>query len=93
MGCPGGHIQFFRVRAPVPIDRGGARPRGHWLFESVKLLDFSWNVLIQETFFVGRLSNGAITLSDLSAMPWPDYDSAVHTAVEINKRRAENAAE
>ena len=88
MGGGGQHLQFFRLRSPLRVARD---PAEHWLFQSIRYLDFSRRALLREAMMVAQATWGAIGPEYLERCPWPDYEAVVGEAESLLRKAGGNA--
>jgi len=58
------------------------------LFPALKFIDFSFEILLHETYFAGSISSGAITYQDLCNMPFDLYETAIRRAKVIHDKKS-----
>jgi len=83
------YVKFFRFRSSFRLDRFGEQKRVLWLFPALKFIDFSFEILLHETYFAGSISSGAITYQDLCNMPFDLYETAIKRAGAIQSKKNE----
>lgn len=86
MGSPFKHFKFFRFRTSCHIDGYGVTANIFWLANSLKLIDFTDDDLLQEAIFICRVIPGCFSFDNLREMPYTTYDKILEIAKEINKK-------
>ena len=82
----GEHLKFFQFCSPLNATIITGEHGGIFWLESIKLIDFKMKNIIEDSFFVGLSSKGAITMKDLMAMDYIDYKYAVDRSIAICKK-------
>lgn len=80
----GQYDQFFRFRSPARI--AGETDSAGWLFDSIEYIDFTEDVLIDESIAISQWSFGAFKYRDLRELDFQTYDRIVmKCAKEMNE--------
>ena len=82
----GQYFQFFRFRSSVGHLRCGERGQFCLLAESIKLIDFTEQIILQDAIIVGQGASGAISYEVLRELPLKDYNFVVKHATKVFKK-------
>jgi hypothetical protein len=88
MVCAYKYKQFFRVRSPLCIaGSGDSEKYTWWLFESLAYIDFSKEVLFEESLAIYHYLNGYYRKDDIENMFFDEYEKVIKKVKEIKQDR------
>ncbi len=85
MGCPGGYIEFFRVRSSVRVLAAGDPKHASWIAGAIEFMDFSHEVMLEETVVVCRQFPGLFSYKEFTELPFDRYEKMIEQTKEAQK--------
>lgn len=87
MESNGQYVKFFRFRSPAYVEQGGLSLL--WLIQSLEFIDFSREVLIQESFATSFYSKGGFDYNTIKDFPFDEYEIVIKETNRIKNLKPE----